>query len=116
MTRLSDATVLGLLAGTAVMMTTTTSHAFLQPPPAAAAAASHRSLSGAVPALGGWRPRPSRGGLGVVLHARWPFGRRNTDTDEEEGKQAKSQVGCGCMLDYMTPRLKTVEPTVAVHR
>eukprot|EP00752_Nemacystus_decipiens_P018532 g16615.t1 len=46
------------------------------------------SLSEA-PALGAWRPRPSRGG--VALHARWPFWRRGRDAEKVEGERDTAQ-------------------------
>lgn len=99
MARVPGAAVLGLLAGAVgLAMTMTATDAFQ--PPAAAAASRHLHLTGQqsslseAPALGAWqrRPRPSRGG--VVLHARWPFGRRGRDKEKEEGTQDTAQVRC----------------------
>lgn len=86
MARVPDAAVLGLLAG---LLGMTATDAFHQQHLMRQASS---PLSEA-PALGAWLPRPRRGG--VVLHARWPFGRRGRDAEKEEVTQdSTQQVRC----------------------
>lgn len=99
MARVLDAAVPGLLVGLAMMTATDAfqpaqHHVVRRPPPS--------SLSEAPP-LGAWRTRPSTGG--VVLHARWPFGRRRRDAEKEEDSRKEDTaqqvrlVVAGCLLN-----------------